>query len=957
MRRLFTQSIKIQTAFFLGIIFFVTAGAAFGQALRGKVIDKTSAEPLIGASVVVKGFKLGAATDENGAFSIPFNGAPPVTLVVTYIGYDTLEFVVKNFSQPVTIEVAEKALQSKTVEVIDYRVSEKEKESPLTVEKLDLIAIRETPAANFYDGLGNLKGVDVTAAAMGFKVINTRGFNSTQPVRSLQIIDGVDNQAPGLNFALGNMVGASELDVQSVELVVGASSAVYGPNAFNGVISMTTKSPFLFPGASILLKTGERDLFDGAVRYAQVFKNKKGKDKFAFKINAAFMRAYDWEANNAAPTDRSLVQKSDATNPGGYDAVNRYGDENQDERQRNFTDPYGSRLRPGLGVYFRTGYWERDLVDYNTKSVKLGGSLHYKITDSLELQYGYNFGTGTTVFQGDNRYSLKDFVFQQHKIELKHPRFFIRAYTTLEDAGKSYDAVFTALLLQRASKSDADWTIDYENYYVREILEKKIKVMPAYQEIPKYQANQPPEFYTNYYNQLYAFIAEYRDSFTVWHNLMRNYADGVGTKSSNHSRLEPGTPEFTQKFREITSNPSFIAGGSRFQDYSKLYHVQGEYRYPNKIANLTVGGSFRQYAPQSFGSVFSDTLVVPGDESKGYRQIRVYEFGFLGALEKKLLDNRLKLNLAARLDKNKNFNYLGSFALSAVYSIQKRHHIRLSGTTAIRNPTLQDQYLNYNVGRAVLRGNVSGVDSVVTIESLYNYFATGNLDTLKYVFVAGVKPEQVRSVEIGYKGSPIKNVFIDASFYSSWYSNFIGFRFVATPPDPIKLTPPQVYRFSTNATETVTTRGFSIGANYYFKNYFALTGNYSWNKLDKATDPIIPAFNTPEHKFNIGLSGRDIMWNIRLNKISEKLPIIRIMHWGFNVNYKWVQGFQFEGSPQFTGFVPGYDVVDAQINRVVPKWKMTFKLGASNLFNKKFFQAYGGPYIGRLAYFSLQVDL
>jgi hypothetical protein len=68
--------------------------------------------------------------------------------------------------------------------------------------------------------------------------------------------------------------------------------------------------------------------------------------------------------------------------------------------------------------------------------------------------------------------------------------------------------------------------------------------------------------------------------------------------------------------------------------------------------------------------------------------------------------------------------------------------------------------------------------------------------------------------------------------------------------------------------------------------------NYSWNKLNTAeTDPIIPAFNTPAHKYNIGFSGRDI--NLKILKGNT--------FWGFNVNYKWVQGFTFEGSPQFTG--------------------------------------------------------
>ena len=165
-----------------------------------------------------------------------------------------------------------------------------------------------------------------------------------------------------------------------------------------------------------------------------------------------------------------------------------------------------------------------------------------------------------------------------------------------------------------------------------------------------------------------------------------------------------------------------------------------------------------------------------------------------------------------------------------------------------------------------------------------------------------------------------------------------------------QLTALQAYRVASNADSTVTTQGFSIGLNYFFKKFIAISGNYSWNKLKKTgtEDPIIPAFNTPEHKFNLGVSGRDCV-----TKIAGK----RLTKFGFSINYKWIQGFTFEGSPQFTGFVPTYDLLDCQINKFFPKLDMTVKLGASNVLNKKRFQVYGGPYIGRLAYVSLVFEL
>ena len=111
----------------------------------------------------------------------------------------------------------------------------------------------------------------------------------------------------------------------------------------------------------------------------------------------------------------------------------------------------------------------------------------------------------------------------------------------------------------------------------------------------------------------------------------------------------------------------------------------------------------------------------------------------------------------------------------------------------------------------------------------------------------------------------------------------------------------------------------------------------------KTDDPIIPAFNTPEHKYNLSFSGR----NVELGKIKNV---------GFNINYKWIQGFTFQGSPQFTGAIPTYDLLDVQVNYLFPKASTTVKIGASNILDKKQFQVYGGPRIGRMAYIALVYD-
>jgi iron complex outermembrane receptor protein len=276
------------------LITLITISFTQAQSLKGSVKDDKSGETLIGASVVVSGTQKGASTNVNGEFEIKYSGVYPVKLDVSFIGYTnkSIEVAAQSDNISISLSVDEELLDE--IDVIEQRLSKKQQESALTVEAMDALAIKETPAVSFYDGLGNLKGVDLTSASIGFKIINTRGFNSTSPVRSLQVIDGVDNQAPGLNFSLGNFLGASELDVLNVDIIAGASSAFYGPNAFNGVISMTTKDPYMFKGISASVKVGERQLTEVAVRWADAIKNKDGIEKFAYKLNLYYLTAKDW---------------------------------------------------------------------------------------------------------------------------------------------------------------------------------------------------------------------------------------------------------------------------------------------------------------------------------------------------------------------------------------------------------------------------------------------------------------------------------------------------------------------------------------------------------------------------------------------------------------------------------------------------------------------------------------
>ena len=200
--------------------------------ISGTVRTSTTKEAIPAASVIIKGTALGTYTNDKGYFSISASTKFPLTIVLSHAEFDSKEIELSSESA-VEAELVPKVTIGQEVVVAAVRSQQRILEAPVTIERLSGAALKNAAAPNYYEALANLKGVDVHTASLTFRTITTRGFVSSGNTRLNQLVDGMDNQAPGLNFSVSAIVGLTDLDVDNVEILSGASSALYGSGGMN----------------------------------------------------------------------------------------------------------------------------------------------------------------------------------------------------------------------------------------------------------------------------------------------------------------------------------------------------------------------------------------------------------------------------------------------------------------------------------------------------------------------------------------------------------------------------------------------------------------------------------------------------------------------------------------------------------------------------------------------------
>jgi iron complex outermembrane recepter protein len=952
--------------------------------ISGQVVNQEKNEPLSDVSVQVKGSVTGTITDNTGNFILRTKQKLPFTLLFTSVGFKPQELEVKSLGSKLQVAMVTQTVLGNEVVVTASRVPENILKSPVAIQKLDIRAIRETPAPNFYDALENVKGVQMTTSSLTFKVPNTRGFNIPNNFRFMQLVDGVDMQAATLGVPLGNAIGPTELDIQSVEITPGAASALYGMNAINGMANLITKNPFNSQGLSLYHKTGLNHvdgidhspafLTESAIRYAKAFHN-----KFAFKVNVGYMQGIDWRSNTRLDQNPNNLKSAnpnfpalDGENNAAFDGWNRYGD---DALAGSNTSSISGLTIDGktnqtLRVV-RTGYWETDLVSPKVSNLKVDAAAHYRITENAELSYSYRFGKMDGVFQRGNKIRLDGVKVQNHHLELKGKDYVIRSYVSIENTGNSYNVKPLADNLDLASGGSSNaWAAKYKNA------------------LTKYAAD---------------------NGGLTSGNLAA--ANAYARSEADKGRVEPGTPEFDElkntivkinnwDIKSSTIPDAPATGGAALVQKSRMYHSEAQWDLSRhvKVIDLLVGGDARIYEVIPDGNNFVDfdrpieernkPVMVDGkvpDSNNFGSNVYYKKFGAFAQVTKTFFKDKLKLFGSLRYDYNPEFDPKFTPRLAAVYTANQRHNFRFTYQQGYRFPALFEALSYVNNGRVKRVGSLSYIndglgylENSYTQASVVNFNAAvaaagntdaaalANRDLLVWANLPKARPEQITSFEIGYKSVLLNNtLIIDVDAYTNKYDGFLGQVQVFVPKGETIGSDAAViamldrnrdattasagnsaskgqerYRVYTNAKNTYYNYGSALGVTYNFYKKYTVAGNVNFNQMksNNTDDIFVTGFNTPKWSTNLSFGNREVFKNV-----------------GFNIVWRWQDAFLWE-SPLVTGGISSYNTLDAQVTYRVPKVNASIKAGGANLLNHRYIQYAGGPTIGGLYYVAFTID-
>ena len=970
-----TKKLKLMKTI-LRIFTLLFGVVSFAQTTVMGTVNDQDGMPFPGANVIVVGTSTGAISDFDGKFTLSVDQAPPFEIQISSLGFTTVTEKVTANNQELSIILVESNSLLDEVVISASRVPQRIFESPVTVEKYSLKQIQRTPSADYFEGLFNVKGVQMNQTGLVFSQVNTRGFGTAYNEGFVTLVDGMNTQAPVFGFAVGNLVGLNELDVQSVELLPGSASALYGMDAYKGIMSISSKNPFEHEGITGYYRSGTTQqeiggnnaFTDFGIRIA-----KKLSDKWAVKATISAKEGTEWAAGDTRHKREcsncgqgSIVEGYDPRSP-DYDAVNEYGQRLIDsptiwEAVAGFTlgiDPTGGTAAAVLNAgqaapnYFddivTTGYMEQDLFGNEAKNVKGNAGIYFRPNDNTEISFSSLIGTGEAPLPAGNaRYNIKDFVVQLHKLEYSSGGLTARAFYTKEDAGETTQSTALGTSVANAMPGGIEngWGAAYLGNYLGVLAGGAANV-------PTFLGSILADVGTG--GQDINDLVGTENSLNA-HFLARYGNPALGITGANDLMLQPGSDEFNAAIANSTNQSILTFSdtgtlGSLIKDVSEVSTFEANYDFEDKIdfANIIVGGLYRSFTLDTDGSLYTDY-----DDPIEYD-----EYGVFAQLQKDIFNDNVSLTASMRYDKQSVMEDANiTPRVGFLFKLNDRSNLRVSGQLGYRNPTNQDKFIGLFNGEEVLLGatkeNIDRYNSNLggfnwtgnqVFETALNKSSYDNGGAIVSESLDYVEAEKVTSYDVGYRYNS-NNFTLDFNAYYSQYENFIGTNSVYVPAAEVLATGLPIeqvmaagayLQFGVDANLDVPfdTYGMSLEAIHQLNASTTVNFIYEFNELDytaKANSDFELSWNTPKHRMKFGFT----------NKFGDNFTIA--------ANARYNSEYYYESS-FIDATIRENTVYDAKVLFGIKNLdNIQFEFGGNNIAGREYVSIPGSGNIGSLYY-------
>ncbi len=373
----------------------LTTSAYSQSKISGIVKNVESGSVLVGAAIIVDEINEGGVTDDDGTFTFMTQKKFPLSITVSYLGFEDQNIVVQN-SDYLSIALQPKSYLGETVVVSASRKKEKSSEAAASVSVIEARKIETKALTHPALHLQQIPGAAVSIQGTDNFQITLRGKNEVFTTETFILQDYRTLVSPALGISILSRTTLLDLDLERVEVVRGPGSALYGPGVEAGVVHFLTKSARKYPGTSVNLIGGTQNTIGASLRHAAIV-----SDNLSYKLVAQYQQSTDFKLDPSNPVDSA--------------SISQFVPDIRSSRTGEIIYPGITQLEP------------------DNKRYSFAGTLEYQLTDTRQLTFTSGYAYRKGVVRAALGEALQDHPDYYSQLRYTSNDFFAQAFVNVLD--------------------------------------------------------------------------------------------------------------------------------------------------------------------------------------------------------------------------------------------------------------------------------------------------------------------------------------------------------------------------------------------------------------------------------------------------------------------------------------------------------------------------------------------